>query len=152
MDITITGLQACADPETFVRGGQTLTFFNDWGIENPNTTRSGPLSSRQRNAIFKWRFACGPMMAQHWMLAYSRGSVQVLLRNPIFFVIFQGSPDPVTPLDPPMTSVRETNTQKMYFVHISSCCHKKKHVFVLKFFTCLNTLSMLFTNEKNRFG
>ena len=49
---------ACADTETFVRGGPTLTtfffvflsFFNA-GKEDSNTTKSGPSSARQRNAI-----------------------------------------------------------------------------------------------------
>ena len=40
---------------------------------------------------FKWRFAGGPMMAQHWMLAwFFRGSGPVLLRNPIFLWFFRG--------------------------------------------------------------
>ena len=44
------------DPESFARGGPNLiTFFLvDEGIEDPNIT-----------IIFKWRFAGGPMMAQH---------------------------------------------------------------------------------------
>ena len=42
----------CADPESFVRGGPTLTFFLvDEGREDPNTTLSGPSSACQRNAI-----------------------------------------------------------------------------------------------------
>ena len=40
-------------------------FFSDNGKEDPNNTKSGPSSARKRNAIFKWRFAGGPMMAQH---------------------------------------------------------------------------------------
>ena len=60
---------SCADPESFARGGPTLTgffvflFFNE-GNEDPNNTKCGPSLARQRNAI-KWRFAGGPMMAQH---------------------------------------------------------------------------------------
>ena len=59
----------CADPDSFVRGGPTLTtfccvFLVDEGRENPNTTISGSLSTRQRNAI-KLRFAGVSMMAQH---------------------------------------------------------------------------------------
>ena len=47
---------ACADPESFVRGGLTLTrffccFLVDEGRKDPNTTISGPSSARQRNAI-----------------------------------------------------------------------------------------------------
>ena len=66
--------------ESFVRGGQTLTtflfFLVDEGREDPSTTIRGPSSARQRNAItwrftgvpmmaIKWRFAGVPMMAQH---------------------------------------------------------------------------------------
>ena len=63
----------CADPESFVRGGPTLTFFFfllfffflvDESREDPSTTISGPSEARQRNAI-KWRFAGMPLMAQH---------------------------------------------------------------------------------------
>ena len=50
--------------ESFVRGVQIWQrFLFDEGRENPNTTTSGPSS-------FKWRFAGGPMVAQHWMLAW----------------------------------------------------------------------------------
>ena len=60
-------IKTCADPESFVRAGPTLTFFLfvflvDEGGEEPNTTISGPSSARQRNAI-KWRFAGGPLMS-----------------------------------------------------------------------------------------
>ena len=54
----------CANPESFVRGGPNLiTFFFCFveGIEDPNITINGPSSARQGN----WRFAVGPMMAQH---------------------------------------------------------------------------------------
>ena len=48
---------ACADPESFVRGGSTLTtffsflFYFDEGRKDPNTTISGSSTARQRNAI-----------------------------------------------------------------------------------------------------
>ena len=57
----------CADPEFFVRGGQTLTIFvlvDEWW-EDPNTTISGPSSARKRNAIkiaFRWRADDGPTL------------------------------------------------------------------------------------------
>ena len=48
----------------------------------------------------KWRFAGGPIMAQHWMLAwFFRGSGPLLLRNPIFLWFLWGGGGP---LDPPM--------------------------------------------------
>ena len=52
------------DPETFVRGGPTLTTFFfvfvlvDERRDDQNTTKSRPSSARQRNAIymaFRWR-------------------------------------------------------------------------------------------------
>ena len=41
--------QPCADPESFVRGGPTLSLFFlvDEGKEDPNTTISGPSSAQQ---------------------------------------------------------------------------------------------------------
>ena len=70
---------SCADLERFARGGPTP---------------------------FKWRFADGPMMAQHWMLVASwltRGSGdKVLLRDPIALWFSSGvrTPSPLNPLDP----------------------------------------------------
>ena len=40
----------CADPESFVRGGPTLTTFFFSSLEDPKTTKSGSRSARQRNA------------------------------------------------------------------------------------------------------
>ena len=60
----------CGDPESFFRGGPTLTIFFIYfllveeGRGDPSTTISGPSSAHQQNAI-KWRFAGVPMMAQH---------------------------------------------------------------------------------------
>ena len=60
----------CANSESFVRGGPTLTFLFcfvfliDQGSKDENITKSWPLLARQQNAI-KWRFAGGPMMAHH---------------------------------------------------------------------------------------
>ena len=55
--------RTCADPESIVRGGPTLTrffffFLVDEGREDPNTTISGPSLAGQGNAIkmgFHWR-------------------------------------------------------------------------------------------------
>ena len=52
--IQLFEVQPCADPESYVRGGQTLTltsFLIDEGREDQNTTKCGPSSARQRNAI-----------------------------------------------------------------------------------------------------
>ena len=40
----------CADQESFVMGGPKLLFFDE-GREDPNNTKSGPSSARQRNAM-----------------------------------------------------------------------------------------------------
>ena len=58
---------ACADPESFVRGGPNFikTFLVDRGKEDPNTAINGPSSARQRNAIniaFRWRADDGPTL------------------------------------------------------------------------------------------
>ena len=41
-------VQPCADPESYVRGGPTLTFLVD---ENQNTTIGGPSSARHLNGV-----------------------------------------------------------------------------------------------------
>ena len=54
------------DPESFVRGGTTLTtvcFLVDEGMEDPNTTISGQSSARQRNG---WRANDGPTLNLAW--------------------------------------------------------------------------------------
>ena len=49
--------RACADPESFVRGGPKINLIKIFvcvvgdGIEDPNTAINGPSSARQRNAI-----------------------------------------------------------------------------------------------------
>ena len=62
-------LHTCADPESFARGGPTLTtgffpFLFDKGREDTNSSKRRPSSAR-RETPFKWHFAGGPMMAQH---------------------------------------------------------------------------------------
>ena len=52
--------------KSFVRGGQTLKLFlvDDERVD-PNTTKSGPSSAHQRNAIlmaFRWRANGGPIL------------------------------------------------------------------------------------------
>ena len=46
----------CADPESFGKGGPTLTGFLgggfvDEGREDQNTTKRGPVSARQQNGV-----------------------------------------------------------------------------------------------------
>ena len=67
-------------------------FLVDERGDNQNTTKSGPSSARQRNAIqmvFRWRADDGPTlnsgMVALWIL---RGSGQVLLKKTLIFVIF----------------------------------------------------------------
>ena len=81
---------ACAAPESFARGGSTLTtFFHvDEGIEDPNTIISKPSSTRWQNAIsmaFRWRADVGQTLnAGLAASGFFRGAGPVLLRNPIF--------------------------------------------------------------------
>ena len=104
--------KSCADPESFVRGCPNLIMFflGDEGIEDPNTTIMGhhrlasetPFAFRWRadNMAFRWRADDGPTLNAGFKVAlwFFRGSRPVLRRNPIFFVIFQGGPDPLSPL------------------------------------------------------
>ena len=65
-------INSCADPESFARGQHFFFFFFFWGggggsgREDPNTTKRGPPSVRQRNAI--WRADDGPTL-NAWMLS-----------------------------------------------------------------------------------
>ena len=62
---------ACADPESFVSWGPTLTsffFVFVFKLMKGGMKRIPLLASHQRPASetpFKWRFAGGPMMSQH---------------------------------------------------------------------------------------
>ena len=81
---------ACADLESFVRGGPTLTFFGDLFLVDEG--REDPSSARQRNAI-KWRVDYG----QHsWLLCDFQGIRTSIPKKPYVLVIFQcvGGPDP----------------------------------------------------------
>ena len=77
------------------------------GREDPNTTISGPISARQRNAIymaFHWRANDGPLTLNAGLVVLwlFRGSGPLLLGN-LYFCDFSWGPDPpVPPLDPPM--------------------------------------------------
>ena len=58
----------CADPDSLVRGVSNFDFSFVTRVETREdliTTISGPLSARQRSAIYIWRFAGVPMMVQH---------------------------------------------------------------------------------------
>ena len=79
----------CADPESFVRGGPTLTtFLVDEGREDQSTTISGSLLVRQRNA-FKWRADDGLTLN-----AIFQGIRTCIARKPYIFVICKGVGDP----------------------------------------------------------
>ena len=94
----------------FQRGSNLTAFFFffcfffvfylvDEGRDGPNTTKSGPSSARQRNAIqmtFRWRADDGQTLnAGFAAFCYSRGSGPVLL--------FSGGSGPPAPcLDPRM--------------------------------------------------
>ena len=60
----------CANPESFVRGAPTLPtfvfcFLDNDGSEDPNNTKIGPSSARQRNATkmaLRWRYDKGPTL------------------------------------------------------------------------------------------
>ena len=55
--IQLFEVQPCADPESYVREGPTLTFFLvDEGREDQNTTIGGPSSA------FRWRADNGPTL------------------------------------------------------------------------------------------
>ena len=90
----------CADPESLVRGSPKcitflffyfffvfVLFFVDEGIDDPNITITG-----QSTAANEWRFAGGPMMTYHWMLAWELCDFQVIpasfAKKPYIFVIF----------------------------------------------------------------
>ena len=86
---SVPSMLACADPDFFQRGSNfDYVFLVDERREDPNTTKSGPSSARQRNAIymvFRWRADGGPTVnAGLVALWFYRASGPVLLRNPIF--------------------------------------------------------------------
>ena len=72
----------------------TTFFLVDDGREGPHTIITGPSSAHQRH---RWRADDGRAFNVGSFLTF-RGSGPVLLRNPIFFVIFRGSggPDPLS--------------------------------------------------------
>ena len=81
----------------------TSFFLVDEGGEDKKTLKAGHHWPASKTP-FKWRFAGGPMMAQHWMLTwllalwFFMGSGPVISEKPYSFVIFQrGSVPPVPP-------------------------------------------------------
>ena len=81
-------------------------FLVDDGIEDPNITINWPSSARQRNAILMFRYCRNKvhyngvsLAGRRWpniecwlgsFVIFQVGSEPVLLRKPMFFVIFQG--------------------------------------------------------------
>ena len=55
-------VKACADPESFIKGGPTWNFDNffvvDEGREDPNTTISGPSSAASETPLNGVSLAC----------------------------------------------------------------------------------------------
>ena len=98
---------SCAYPESFVRGGPTLTFFLvDEGRKDPNTTKSGPSLARQQNAIkmaFRWQAGDGLRLNNGCFVIF-QGVRNSSAKKPYIFVTFQGGGlDPLSPnLDPRM--------------------------------------------------
>ena len=65
------GQHACADTESFANGGPTLTFFCVRGGRIQMALKAGHHRPASETPFkFKWRFAGGPMMAQHKKLAW----------------------------------------------------------------------------------
>ena len=81
-------LKACADLESFSRGGPTLTCFFEGG-EVPNSTKWPPHSARE--TPFKWRFAGGRCLPNIdcWLDVIFQGTRTSIAKNPYIFVIFQ---------------------------------------------------------------
>ena len=101
---------SCADPESFVRGGPTLTpfFFGWWGKGGSKyyykRANNGPSAKRHINGV---SLACRwwPNI-ECWLCSFVifRGSRPVLLRNPKFLRFFRGGVGTpcLPPLDPHM--------------------------------------------------
>ena len=91
------------------------------GRADPNSTKSGPSSARQRNAIkwnailmaFRWRADYGPTLNAGlvaFTVIFQGSRTSILLRNPICLWFFREvGPDPVPPppLDPRMDVMDE---------------------------------------------
>ena len=70
---TISPLAACADPESFVRGGPTQTTFFGLFLMMGERIQIALKVDHHRPAIkvpFKWCFAGGSMVAQYFRLAW----------------------------------------------------------------------------------
>ena len=85
----------------FSDGGSNFEIFlvNEW-IQIPQKLNHHRPASE---TPFKWRFAGVPMMAKHWMLGLGSFVIFQGIRTGIAkkrynFVIFQGDPEPLSPL------------------------------------------------------
>ena len=114
----------CSDPESFFRGGPTLTTFFvlvDDGREDPNTT-----------IRLKGCFTGGPMI-KCWLGSFValQGIRTSIAKKPNLFVIFQGGPDPLSPLlGPPMAYTQAY--QCLCYLHLLSW----KYTLVVKLAPC----------------
>ena len=97
--------KSCADPESFVRGGPTLTTFvfcfgwrGDGGSKyHYKGAIIGP-PAKHHWMEFRWRVDDGPALNAGLVAAIFQGIRTCIARKPYIFVIFQGGPDPLSPL------------------------------------------------------
>ena len=95
----------CADPECFVRGGLTLTFFRgERGSKQIHTTISGPSSARHADPP-AWRADMAQI--ECWLgsfvFIFFSGDSDQYCQETLYFCDFSGGTrTPIPPLDPPM--------------------------------------------------
>ena len=99
-------ITSCADSESSAREGPTLTtfllflFLVDEGREDLNTTKSRPISARQRNAIemsLRWQVDYGPILNAGLVALILQGIRASIAKKLYSFVICQRGPGPLSP-------------------------------------------------------
>ena len=131
---------SCADPESFVRGGPTLTvfffvFFSCFffWLMIRGRTQIPLLAGHQRPASetqFKWGFAGGPMMAQLVAFFYFKEIWTSIAKEPYIFVIFQGGSGPPIPPSSGSTHVHVLLMHHQCHLRVPStnkCMYKEYH-------------------------